>query len=76
MLDIVVSAAAIIFLSPVMVLTAILVKLTAPGPVFFVQKRMGFNKRMFHIYKFRTMVVDAEKRLKDIEHQNEASAAH
>ncbi len=72
-LDIVISSTAIIFLSPVMVLTAILVKLTAPGPVFFVQKRMGFNKRMFHIYKFRTMVVDAEKRLKDIEHKNEVS---
>lgn len=73
LLDIFISAIAIIFLSPVMILTAILVKLTAPGPVFFVQKRMGFNKRMFHIYKFRTMVVDAEKRLKDIEHQNEAT---
>ncbi len=74
-IDIVVSAAAIILLSPVMVLTAVLVKLTSPGPIFFVQKRLGRNKRMFEIYKFRTMVVDAEKRLKDLEHRNEADGA-
>jgi exopolysaccharide biosynthesis polyprenyl glycosylphosphotransferase len=73
LLDVVVSALAIIVLSPVMVITAVLVKLTAPGPIFFIQKRLGRNKRMFEIYKFRTMVVDAEKRLKDIEHQNEVS---
>jgi exopolysaccharide biosynthesis polyprenyl glycosylphosphotransferase len=72
-IDVVVSTTAIVVLSPVLVLTAILIKLTAPGPIFFVQKRLGRNKRMFDIYKFRTMVVDAEVRLKDIEHQNEAS---
>jgi exopolysaccharide biosynthesis polyprenyl glycosylphosphotransferase len=72
-IDIVISISALVLLSPVLVLTAILVKLTAPGPIFFVQKRLGRNKRMFHIYKFRTMVVDAEKRLKEIEHQNEVS---
>jgi exopolysaccharide biosynthesis polyprenyl glycosylphosphotransferase len=72
-LDVVVSSAAMIFLSPAMILAAILVKLTSPGPIFFVQKRLGRNKRMFEIYKFRTMVADAEDRLKDIEHQNEAS---
>jgi exopolysaccharide biosynthesis polyprenyl glycosylphosphotransferase len=74
-IDVVVSALAIIILSPVMVLTALLVKLTAPGPIFFVQKRLGRNKRMFEIFKFRTMVVDAEKRLKDLEDQNEADGA-
>jgi exopolysaccharide biosynthesis polyprenyl glycosylphosphotransferase len=72
-IDVVASLSAIIVLSPVLVLTAILIKLTAPGPIFFVQKRLGRNKRMFDIYKFRTMVIDAEKRLKDIEHQNEVS---
>ncbi len=74
-IDVVLSAAAIILLSPVLVITAVLVKLTAPGPIFFIQKRMGRNKRMFDIYKFRTMVVDAEKRLKEIEHLNEANGA-
>lgn len=73
MIDVVASCTAIIVLSPVMVITAALVKITAPGPIFFVQKRLGRNKRMFEIFKFRTMVVDAEKRLKEIEHQNEVS---
>jgi exopolysaccharide biosynthesis polyprenyl glycosylphosphotransferase len=72
-IDIVVSFVAITLLSPVMLLAALLVKLTSPGPIFFVQKRLGLNKRMFHIFKFRTMVMDAEQRLKDIEHQNEAN---
>jgi exopolysaccharide biosynthesis polyprenyl glycosylphosphotransferase len=72
-LDIVVSLTAIILVSPVMLLTALLVKLTSPGPIFFVQNRLGLNKRMFQIYKFRTMVIDAEARLKDLEHQNEAN---
>jgi len=74
-IDIMVSSVAIIILSPVMLLAALLVKLTSPGPIFFVQKRLGLNKRMFHIYKFRTMVVDAEARLKDLEHLNEANGA-
>jgi len=74
-IDIVVSLVAIIILSPVLLLTAILVKLTSPGPVFFVQKRLGLNKRMFNIYKFRTMVIDAEARLKELEHLNEADGA-
>jgi exopolysaccharide biosynthesis polyprenyl glycosylphosphotransferase len=72
-IDIVVSLTAIVLVSPVMLLAALLVKLTSPGPIFFVQKRLGLNKRMFHIYKFRTMVMDAEARLKDVEHQNEAN---
>jgi exopolysaccharide biosynthesis polyprenyl glycosylphosphotransferase len=74
-IDILVSLTAIILLSPVMLLTAIFVKLTSPGPTFFVQKRLGLNKRVFHIYKFRTMVVDAEARLKELEHLNEANGA-
>jgi len=74
-IDIVVSPTSIILLSPVMLLSALLVKLTSPGPTFFVQKRLGLNKRMFNIYKFRTMVVDAEAKLKDLEHLNEADGA-
>jgi len=71
--DILVSASMSLLLLPVFVLTALLIKVTSPGPVFFVQKRLGLNKRHFGIYKFRTMVVDAEKRMKDIEHLNEVS---
>lgn len=74
-IDVLVSLVAIILLSPVMLLSALAVRLTSPGPIFFVQKRLGLNKRMFHIYKFRTMVIDAEARLKDLEHLNEADGA-
>jgi len=72
-LDIVLSTALLLFLSPVMALTAILIKLTSPGPVLFIQKRIGLNKRVFDIFKFRTMVVDAEDRLAQLEHCNEVS---
>jgi exopolysaccharide biosynthesis polyprenyl glycosylphosphotransferase len=72
-IDIVLSILAMMVLSPVMLLTALLIKLTSPGPIFFVQKRLGLNKRTFQIYKFRTMVRDAESRLKEIEHRNEAN---
>jgi exopolysaccharide biosynthesis polyprenyl glycosylphosphotransferase len=73
MVDIVVSASMSILLLPVFLLSALLIKITSPGPVFFVQKRLGLNKRHFGIYKFRTMVVDAEKKMKEIEHLNEVS---
>jgi exopolysaccharide biosynthesis polyprenyl glycosylphosphotransferase len=63
----------LILLAPLLLVTAILIRLTSPGPVFFVQKRIGFNKRPFSIYKFRTMVIDAEQKLQDIEHLNEVS---
>jgi exopolysaccharide biosynthesis polyprenyl glycosylphosphotransferase len=73
LVDIVVSASMSLLLLPVFLLTALLIKITSPGPVFFVQKRLGLNKRHFGIYKFRTMVVDAETRMKEIEHLNEVS---
>jgi exopolysaccharide biosynthesis polyprenyl glycosylphosphotransferase len=58
---------------PVLAVAAILVKLTSPGPVLFVQKRLGLNKRLFNVYKFRTMAADAEKRLHEVEHLNQVS---
>jgi exopolysaccharide biosynthesis polyprenyl glycosylphosphotransferase len=70
-LDLTLSFILLVLLAPLLLLTAILIKLTSPGPVFFVQKRIGFNKRPFTIYKFRTMVMDAEQKLQDIEHLNE-----
>ncbi len=71
MLDFALSLLLLIAVAPILLLTALLIKLTSPGPIFFVQKRIGLNKRIFTIYKFRTMVVDAEKRLRDLEHLNE-----
>jgi exopolysaccharide biosynthesis polyprenyl glycosylphosphotransferase len=72
-IDLTLSLALLIILAPLLLLAALLIKLTSPGPVFFVQKRVGFNKRVFSIYKFRTMVMDAEKKLQDIEHLNEVT---
>jgi exopolysaccharide biosynthesis polyprenyl glycosylphosphotransferase len=72
-LDFTLSLLLIIFCSPVLVMAAILIKLTSPGPILFVQKRVGLNKRVFNIYKFRTMVVNAEQKLQEIEHLNEVS---
>lgn len=63
----------LVLASPVMIMVAILIKLTSPGPVLFTQSRIGHNKRKFLIYKFRTMVVDAEKKMQHIEHLNEVS---
>ena len=71
--DIAVSLTMIILLLPLLALTALLIKLTSRGPSIFVQKRLGLNKRHFGIYKFRTMVVNAEKRMKEIEHLNEVT---
>jgi exopolysaccharide biosynthesis polyprenyl glycosylphosphotransferase len=72
-LDIVASGMLLLFLSPLLIFAAILIKLTAPGPIFFVQKRLGLNKRRFGVFKFRTMVVDAEQKMKEIAHLNEVS---
>ncbi len=70
-IDIVVSAILIILASPIMFCTAIAIKITSPGPVFFRQLRMGLNKRHFWLIKFRTMVVDAEALQQKYEHLNE-----
>ena len=67
------SAIALLLLSPMLFLVALLIMLTSPGPIFFMQERVGLSKRRFRIFKFRTMVVDAEKRMKEIEHMNEAT---
>lgn len=58
-LDVVLSGFALILLSPFLLLMAFLIKIDSPGPVFFKQKRYGKNKKLFTIYKFRTMRTDA-----------------
>lgn len=70
-LDVIVASAALIVLLPVFALTAIIIKLTSPGPVLFLQQRMGLNKRRFRIFKFRTMVHHAESLIADLEKHNE-----
>jgi lipopolysaccharide/colanic/teichoic acid biosynthesis glycosyltransferase len=60
--DVVLSVVAIALLSPLIIALAVLVKVTSPGPVLYRGVRAGRNGKNFHILKFRTMVVDAEKR--------------
>jgi exopolysaccharide biosynthesis polyprenyl glycosylphosphotransferase len=72
-LDFSLALIALIVVSPVMLLAAALIKLTSPGPVFFTQERIGQNKRKFTIYKFRSMAVDAEAKMRQLEHLNEVS---
>jgi exopolysaccharide biosynthesis polyprenyl glycosylphosphotransferase len=72
-LDFSLSLVSIIILAPLFFFTALLIKLTSPGPVFFIQERVGLNNRRFRLYKFRTMVADAEQRQVEIEHLNEMS---
>ncbi|WP_410175764.1 sugar transferase [Peribacillus frigoritolerans] len=66
----------LILLSPIFLLIAILIKIEDPkGPVFFKQVRIGKNETEFQMYKFRSMVSDAEERLKDLLTLNEVSGA-
>ncbi|MDR2928209.1 MAG: sugar transferase [Cytophagaceae bacterium] len=67
----VISALALIVLLPVFLIIAFLIKFDSKGPVFFAQKRVGLHGRRFKVYKFRTMVVDAEKLKEDLEEKNE-----
>lgn len=59
--DIVFSLAAIIITSPVLVIAAVLTKLTSPGPVIFKQERVGLNRKTFYMYKFRSMKMQNEE---------------
>jgi len=56
-----------------MLTIAALIKFTSPGPVIFTQKRIGLNKRLFDLYKFRTMVTNAEELMAELEERNEIS---
>ncbi len=70
--DIVLVSLTLPVLIPIMLIVGAAVKLTSEGPVFFLQERVGLHKRRFKMIKFRSMYTDAEERLKEIEHLNEA----
>ncbi|RJR35236.1 MAG: sugar transferase [Desulfobacteraceae bacterium] len=72
-IDITLSAILLVLLSPIFLLVSILIKATSPGPVFFVQSRVGYNGRQFSCFKFRTMIEDAEKQKKNLMRLNEIS---
>jgi len=71
LIDATVSLAALVALFPFLVLVTVLIKLTSSGPVLFAQNRVGMNQRQFKLYKFRSMVVDAEERKSALQHLNE-----
>jgi undecaprenyl phosphate N,N'-diacetylbacillosamine 1-phosphate transferase len=62
--DLAVSLMVLILFSPIWIIIPILIKLTSPGPVFFLQERPGLNKKIFKVYKFRTMKLGSDKMIK------------
>jgi exopolysaccharide biosynthesis polyprenyl glycosylphosphotransferase len=73
--DLFLSLGALLVLLPLLLLIAGLIRITSPGPVIFRQRRCGLNGRRFTLYKFRTMVVDAESRRAELEHLNVKTTA-
>lgn len=70
--DIIGAGLGLMLLFPLLLAISLLIRLSSPGPALFRQTRLGLNGRTFELYKFRTMVVDAEQRLREIEHLNES----
>ena len=73
LLDLVVTLTALLLFLPVLALVALLIKLGSPGPVLFIQKRVGRDGREFPVFKFRSMYMDAEHRLETLLAENERS---
>ena len=70
-IDLIGSLLLLLICAPVMFLIALAIKVTSSGPVFFIQQRGGKNRRCFRMYKFRSMVQDAEANIHLLEHRNE-----
>ena len=73
--DVVASACGLILLSPLFLLLIILIKSEDGGPAFYSQERIGKDEKPFKMWKFRSMVVDADKMLDELEDQNEIDGA-
>lgn len=71
-MDVILSLLFLLVLSPLLTLVAILIKKDSNGPVFFRQTRLGCGEKKFTMYKFRTMITDAEKKLPELKGWNEA----
>lgn len=70
-LDLILSSLLLLFLSPLLLAIAILIRLDSPGPIFYRSDRIGKKGRVFKCIKFRTMVADADRRLAELKHLNE-----
>ncbi len=75
MLDIVASVIGLIVLSPVFLIVSLAIKAEDRGPIFYSQVRLGKGQRPFKMWKFRSMVVDADKKLEKLLEQNEVEGA-
>ena len=71
--DITFSLLGIIFLSPILLLTAIAIKMNSKGPIIFTQERVGYKGKKFNMYKFRSMVCNAEELKESLMNKNEMS---
>ena len=71
-IDVLGASAGLIVLAPVLAVAALAIRLTSPGPIVFAQERYGLNRRRFRMFKFRTMVPDAERLQAGLETRNEA----
>ena len=72
-MDICLAALGLIVLSPLLLLVALLVKLTSPGPVFYTQERVGLDGKTFPVFKFRSMVVGADSQIEQIAGRSEVA---
>ena len=69
--DVVIASMAVVLASPIYLLIALLIYIDSPGPIFYKQTRIGLKNKPFKVWKFRTMIPDADKLQKDLEAQNE-----
>ncbi|WP_413166495.1 sugar transferase [Capilliphycus salinus ALCB114379] len=69
--DLTFSILLLIFISPILLFIAVLIKLDSPGPIFYKQTRLGLRGRHFKVWKFRTMVINADQLMKELEAKNE-----
>lgn len=74
-LDATLALGALLVLSPVLLALALIVRLDSPGPILFRQDRIGKDGQVFGMFKFRSMVVDAEAQLASLQHQNQGNGA-
>jgi exopolysaccharide biosynthesis polyprenyl glycosylphosphotransferase len=72
LIDVMASTLLLITLAPLLIAVVLLIKWDSPGPVFFGQERVGFNKRRFRMLKFRTMIEGSDQQQCALEHLNEA----
>jgi len=72
-IDIILSLTAIFFLAPVFAAVAVAILLDSRGPVFFKQERVGLNGKIFHMWKFRSMSIDADKKFEQVKKLNQTN---